>query len=445
MEFSKDEIEKLKNMPAIKNRRKYNNLKVMTDGTVTIGENCKVSKCQDGKGAVEIYAIEIDSREVQYAMDIISDFGETHIESTTYAYSSIIDENGFEKELSIKSGYGNNIEMWKFLKFDEIPSSNGRRIIRENGLIKEQEVEFLDTGKIKVKSERKYYDLGEPCLKAYYGADVGIESTKIGRILGELKENRDYINRENPELNGIIKQKEDNLLEMIRKRYLKVSFANMKLNREAVRSIEMQECICNFIQLIRDNFFGHLIFGKEAEELIGKRDRDEEKLLKLPAGHMEEKYYEALEEEPKTLEEMKQSQRVKEFNRYLDELNKMDFGVKERRKILSYITGKLEYADEGVNDKADFIIKTYKKVDKCLEFVKKVQRSRLTKNWFKKELLELEKQIRPKEESENKEQSSDEFKMNSRKEYLESIKSYKTTQEAEQKNKSIKREDDEGR
>ena len=44
-------------MPAIKNRRKYNNLKVMTDGTVTI------------------------------------------------------DENGFEKELSIKSGYGNNIEM----------------------------------------------------------------------------------------------------------------------------------------------------------------------------------------------------------------------------------------------------------------------------------------------------------------------------------------------
>lgn len=217
MEFSNDEIEKLKNMPAIKNRRKYNNLKVMTDGTVTIGEN------------------------------------------------------GFEKELSIKSGYGNNIEMWKFLKFDEIPSSNGRRIIRENGLIKEQEVEFLDTGKIKVKSERKYYDLGEPCLKAYYGAD------------------------------------------------------------------------------------------------------------------------------------------------------------------------------EGVNDKADFIIKTYKKVDKGLEFVKKVQRSILTKNWFKKELLELEKQIRPKEESENKEQSSDEFKMNSRKEYLESIKSYKTTQEAEQKNKSIKREDDEGR
>ena len=178
MEFSNDEIEKLKNMPAIKNRRKYNNLKVMTDGTVTIGENCKVSKCQDGKGAVEIYAIEIDSREVQYAMDMISDFGETHIESTTYAYSSIIDENGFEKELSIKSGYGNNIEMWKFLKFDEIPSSNGRRIIRENGLIKEQEVEFLDTGKIKVKSERKYYDLGEPCLKAYYGADVGIESTR---------------------------------------------------------------------------------------------------------------------------------------------------------------------------------------------------------------------------------------------------------------------------
>ena len=57
MEFSNDEIEKLKNMPAIKNRRKYNNLKVMTDGTVTIGEN------------------------------------------------------GFEKELSIKSGYGNNIEM----------------------------------------------------------------------------------------------------------------------------------------------------------------------------------------------------------------------------------------------------------------------------------------------------------------------------------------------
>ena len=100
-----------------------------------------------------------------------------------------------------------------------------------------------------------------------------------------------------------------------------------------------------------------------------------------------------------------------------------------------------------VNSENKELVEEIKKYlsNKGLEFVKKVQRNILTKNWFKKELLELEKQIRPKEESENKEQSSDEFKMNSRKEYLESIKSYKTTQEAEQKNKSIKREDDEGR
>ena len=54
-EFSKEEIEKIKKMPAIQRRKRYiENLEELPDGTIQLKDDCKISKCKDGKGYLEM-------------------------------------------------------------------------------------------------------------------------------------------------------------------------------------------------------------------------------------------------------------------------------------------------------------------------------------------------------------------------------------------------------
>lgn len=92
--------------------------------------------------------------------------------------------------------------------------------------------------------------------------------------------------------------------------------------------------------------------------------------------------------------------RVLEFNRYLKEANKMNFSDERRSKFIGEIERRLNHDEESVDKSSDFIIEEYKQVERGLDFVKKVQNNKLMKILFKKELLELQKQIRPKEQTE---------------------------------------------
>ena len=92
--------------------------------------------------------------------------------------------------------------------------------------------------------------------------------------------------------------------------------------------------------------------------------------------------------------------RVLEFNRYLKEANKMNFSDERRSKFIGEIERRLNHDEESVDKSSDFIIEEYKKVERGLDFVKKVQNNKLMKILFKKELLELQNQIRPKEQNE---------------------------------------------
>ena len=270
-EFSKEEIKKIKKMPAIQRRKRHiKNLEELPDGTIQLKDDCKILKCKDGKGYLEIYELFSNSRLVQYAMDL-SD--EPYIEKSTEANLTIVDEDGIEKELYTKKAECDCLEEWRVFNFNEINARNGKRVLRKNGLIKEQEVKYRDTGKITVESEREYYDVGECFLESIYGEERSTKSTRIGLLLSELQKNRDWIKSKNPELNSVIRKTENNLLNNIEDRYLKVSFANVKLDAEYYRSKAMKESIIGFIELVRDNFLGHLFLGKEAENLVGKRKR----------------------------------------------------------------------------------------------------------------------------------------------------------------------------
>lgn len=92
--------------------------------------------------------------------------------------------------------------------------------------------------------------------------------------------------------------------------------------------------------------------------------------------------------------------RVLEFNRYLKEANKMNFSDERRSKFIGEIERRLNHDEESVDKSSDFIIEEYKQVERGLDFVKKVQNNKLMKILFKKELLELQNQIRPKEQNE---------------------------------------------
>lgn len=119
--------------------------------------------------------------------------------------------------------------------------------------------------------------------------------------------------------------------------------------------------------------------------------------------------------------------RVLEFNRYLKEANKMNFSDERRSKFIGEIERRLNHDEESVDKSSDFIIEEYKQVEKGLDFVKKVQNNKLMKILFKKELLELQKQIRPKEQTEevqiNETTETSKKIQNNRMNYINTLKS----------------------
>ena len=119
--------------------------------------------------------------------------------------------------------------------------------------------------------------------------------------------------------------------------------------------------------------------------------------------------------------------RVLEFNRYLKEANKMNFSDERRSKFIGEIERRLNHDEESVDKSTDFIIEEYKQVERGLDFVKKVQNNKLMKILFKKELLELQKQIRPKEQTEevqiNETTETSKKIQNNRMNYINTLKS----------------------
>lgn len=119
--------------------------------------------------------------------------------------------------------------------------------------------------------------------------------------------------------------------------------------------------------------------------------------------------------------------RVLEFNRYLKEANKMNFSDERRSKFIGEIERRLNHDEESVDKSSDFIIEEYKQVERGLDFVKKVQNNKLMKILFKKELLELQKQIRPKEQTEevqiNETTETSKKIQNNRMNYINTLKS----------------------